>query len=548
VFVDVARDANRGDGLNGISAIAISPDGAHIYTTALGADAVVAFSRDIARGTLSIVQVQRDGIGGVDGLGGATHLAVSPDSAHVYVAARFDRAITVFGRDPMTGALLLIETQRDGTGGVEGLRGVGAVAMSPDGVHLYAAGRDDDAIAVFRRDAVTGMLAFVEVQREGVSGVESLDEPFAVTVSPDGGHLYAAARRGNALVVFERNPTTGALTFVEAQQDGAGGVEGLAGAVSVVASPDGLHVYVAGAADDAVAVFARNGATGALTFVEAQQNGVGGVAGLRGAFSVATSPDGAHVYATGLEDDALVVFGRDPTTGELQALQVQRDDVRGVNGLSGAMAAGVSPDGTHVYVVGFDDAAVAVFRTLLVACGSAPEPACLRPAVQEAATLQLRDRSPDARDSIVWKWLQGATVWSEAFGNPRNGITDYVLCVYDESAAPQPVIQMSAPAGSTCGKTRCWRRTVAGFRYGNKKRNHGGIRRMALTEGPIGLSRIVVIGRGRNIGMPRLPLTPKVTVQLKTANGGCWFAEYDVPIVSVPHRFRARSTHRWQSR
>jgi DNA-binding beta-propeller fold protein YncE len=57
------------------------------------------------------------------------------------------------------------------------------------------------------------------------------------------------------------------LTFVEFQQDGVDGVDGLGVAAGVDISPDGKHVYVTGAGDDAVAVFSRNTATGALTFV-----------------------------------------------------------------------------------------------------------------------------------------------------------------------------------------------------------------------------------------------------------------------------------------
>jgi hypothetical protein len=45
------------------------------------------------------------------------------------------------------------------------------------------------------------------------------------------------------------------LTFFEFQQDGVGGVDGLDFAFGVDVSPDGKHVYVTGAGDDAVAVF-----------------------------------------------------------------------------------------------------------------------------------------------------------------------------------------------------------------------------------------------------------------------------------------------------
>ncbi len=91
-------------------------------------------------------------------------------------------------------------------------------------------------------------------------------------------------------------------------RDGVGGVDGLFGARSVTVSPDGAHVYAAGVSDDAVAVFSRDPGTGALTFVEGLRDGGDGVAGLFGAFSVTVSPDGAHVYAAGQFDNAVAVF------------------------------------------------------------------------------------------------------------------------------------------------------------------------------------------------------------------------------------------------
>ena len=93
--------------------------------------------------------------------------------------------------------------------------------------------------------------------------------------------------------------------------------DGLNGAYSVAVSPDGKHLYAAGADDDAVAVFSRDAATGRLTYVEMQQDGTGGSDGLNGAVSVTVSPDGKHLYAAGYEDDAVAVFRRDAATGSL---------------------------------------------------------------------------------------------------------------------------------------------------------------------------------------------------------------------------------------
>jgi 6-phosphogluconolactonase (cycloisomerase 2 family) len=173
--------------------------------------------------------------------------------------------------------------QRDGVGGVAGLRGALAVAASPDGAHVYATGSSDHAVAVFGRNPLVGRLTFVQAQFDGGSGVDGLNGlvgTSAVVVSPDGGNVYTASATDSAVAVFRRNSATGALTFVEAQRDGVGGADGLNGAWGLAVSPDDAHVYVGSAFDRAVAAFRRNSATGALTFVEAQFNGVAGVGGL----------------------------------------------------------------------------------------------------------------------------------------------------------------------------------------------------------------------------------------------------------------------------
>ncbi len=179
--------------------------------------------------------------------------------------------------------LIFVGSEFDGVSGVTGLMGARSAAVSPDGAHLYVASLEADALAVFGRDALTGALSFVEAQFDNVGGVDGLDGPtgtHAVTLSPDGLNVYVAANTDDALAVFSRDPETGALSFLEVQRDGVGGVDGLNGSWGVTVSADGEHVYVAGFADQAIAVFERDGATGALSFVEAEFNGLGGVIGL----------------------------------------------------------------------------------------------------------------------------------------------------------------------------------------------------------------------------------------------------------------------------
>ena len=129
-------------------------------------------------------------------------MAVSPDGNHVYVAAGFDDAVTVFSRNKRTGALTFVETIKDGVGGVDGLEFAGSVVVSPDGSRVYVAGTDDNALAVFQRDPTTGVLSFLGALKDGKGGVDGLDVVTAVTLSPGGRNVYTAASSDHAIAVF----------------------------------------------------------------------------------------------------------------------------------------------------------------------------------------------------------------------------------------------------------------------------------------------------------------------------------------------------------
>jgi DNA-binding beta-propeller fold protein YncE len=349
--------------------IDVTSDGMQVLVACSSQLAV--FSRDPGTGALAFQEVHRDNLGGVDGLGGAWRVIESPDGAHVYTLASLDDAAAVFSRDPGTGALAFVESYADGVGGVQGQDVPAVVAVSPDGAHLYVGaqewGSTGGSLTVLAVEP-TGDLTFVEEVAEGFGPPDGSVSSRAqgVAVSPDGAHVYATDGTDGAVAAFSRDGGTGALAFVERQEDGVGGVDGLAGAWDVALSPDGAHVYVTGPAEAALAVFERNPGTGALGFVEFEQNDfvLGTVDGLWGGASVAVSPDGANVYVAGQEDEALAVFSRDALTGELDFVEVQRDV--GMAGglpsaLSSAVSVAVSPDGAHVYAAGYDADAVAVF-------------------------------------------------------------------------------------------------------------------------------------------------------------------------------------------
>ena len=146
---------------------------------------------------------------------------LSPDNRHLYVAAITSDAVTVFSREPTLGHLTFVESLRDGGQDgigqpIDRLNGSASVVVSPLGEHVYVAARDDNAIDWFRRDASTGRLTFlgkvIDGQQDGAGKtVDGLNGVMSVTLSPDGSHAYAAGYQENAVAVFHRNSVTGDL-------------------------------------------------------------------------------------------------------------------------------------------------------------------------------------------------------------------------------------------------------------------------------------------------------------------------------------------------
>jgi DNA-binding beta-propeller fold protein YncE len=206
-----ARDAASGrltpieavsTGLAPSRALAPSPDGSHMYVTSFNANAVTAFQRDPATGRLTRLASWRNGVGGVQGLNGAFGIALSGDGASVYVASYYDHSVAIFARDAGTGLLSLVQAVRSGADGVQGLKGARGVVVSRDGAHLWTANRADKSVALFSRDATTGRLGFAEVRRDVVAEWIGMGDVIDPALSPDGRQLYLTSISRNALLVF----------------------------------------------------------------------------------------------------------------------------------------------------------------------------------------------------------------------------------------------------------------------------------------------------------------------------------------------------------
>ncbi len=343
-------------GLESARAVTVSADGRNVYVG--GATSIATFQRNTkdgqltqAAGPLGCVSSAVSGCGHALGLSGVSQIALTPDGRHLYAVSSIANSVTGFSRDPATGALTQLKgaagcVRPGGLGGCAsgvGLLGATALAIAPDGRSLYVAGRDADAVASFSIDPTGGALLQLGGKQACLRGGNdpgtcmsgrALAGVDALAIAPDGATLYAAAKDADAVAVLQRDATTGALT----QQPGPTGCIRLAGGLgcttgralaqpsALAIAPGGRDVYVASASGNAVSILQRDPAGGLLS----QPAGVAGCIG-QGVADCASAPlltapsalaiggDGTSLTVATTGDGAILTLHRDVTTGVLAA-------------------------------------------------------------------------------------------------------------------------------------------------------------------------------------------------------------------------------------
>lgn len=374
-IVTFTRDAGTGllsyastlypPSLSSPTGAALSADGLYLYVADFG---VSVFSRNPATGALTFVELE-PATNGFD-------LVLSPAEDFVYLTIPVEGGMVTFSRDAVTGELThvedlpfgrawevtmtadgsylftdasaLIALKRDpglGTLSVQqimaGIPWVRDTVVSPDQSFVYTLGRS--AVLVYERDPGTEALTLLGGVQSGLEGADIFDA-VALVLTSGGEHLYVHGR--DRVSVYERDAGTGGLTALESHIDDTAGVDGLDDADTSVLSPDEAYLYLAGETDDAIAVFQRDAGTGRLTFLDAEELSPLGHAT---PISPAVSPDGHHLYVAARESDALLVYDRDDVTGLLTHVASYVNGQGGQAHLDGVWAVAVSPDGQFVY-------------------------------------------------------------------------------------------------------------------------------------------------------------------------------------------------------
>ena len=159
--------------------------------------------------------------------------------------------------------------------------------------------------------------------------------------------------------------------------------------------------------------------------------------------------------------------------------------------------------------------------------------------------LVMKDRTPDGRDLVQWKWSAPGAPLPVELGDPTTGDPvsgpNYRFCIYDGTSSH--VLGGAAPAGGRCGLKSCWKGLAdVKLDYRDRELTPGGIGRLAVRPGGTRAGKLTVKAMGEHLAMPALDaLVLPLRVQLQSGTGACWEATFTTPSESSAAQFRARS-------
>jgi DNA-binding beta-propeller fold protein YncE len=289
-------------------AIKVSPDGSKVFVTGTSQGnsydyETVAYAAATG-GQLWLARYYGPG----NGFDKAVALAVSPDGSKVFVtgsswSTAHQRDYATIAYNANTGARLWAQRYNGpGYDARDNNDDAWAIATSPDGSRVYVTGGSQSSTfmdyTTIAYDAASG--AQVWLSRYDAPPHDE-DVPSAIAVSPDGSKIFVTGRSNGVNYTYLTvgyNAADGSILWTDWIR--LEGEEALANALAV--SPDGTHVFVTGigpvnrASSYAYVTYSYDAATGARQWLRTY---TGPTAYADSATAVAVDPDGSKLYVTG---------------------------------------------------------------------------------------------------------------------------------------------------------------------------------------------------------------------------------------------------------
>lgn len=184
--------------------ISVSLDNRFVLVNDLGADRVVIYQLDAARGKL--IPNYAAPFAQLHAGAGPRHLDFHPSGKFVYVINELAAMVTVFAYDPRLGALEPRQIISTLPSDWNGTKSCADIHVHPSGKFLYSSNRGHDSIALFEIDETTG--ALTAIGHEPTQG----GQPRNFAIDPSGLFLLAENQDSDTVVSFHIDLERGTLT------------------------------------------------------------------------------------------------------------------------------------------------------------------------------------------------------------------------------------------------------------------------------------------------------------------------------------------------
>ncbi|MFN8940152.1 MAG: lactonase family protein [Acidobacteriota bacterium] len=184
-------------------AAVLSPDHRFLFVPDLGLDQVFGYLVDSKQGKLTPADPPATPI--TPG-SGPRHMAFHPNGKFAYVNSEMGSLVTAFAFTPAAGRLRQFQVISTLPRGFAKPNNTAEIEVHPNGKFLYVSNRGHDSIAVFRVDAKTGKLTFLEhAPSQG-----SIPRNFAI--DPTGNYMFVANQNTGNIALLKIDQKNGRLT------------------------------------------------------------------------------------------------------------------------------------------------------------------------------------------------------------------------------------------------------------------------------------------------------------------------------------------------
>lgn len=136
---------------------------------------------------------------------GPRHMDFSPDEKHAYIMNELSNTVTVADFNPKSGSLTEIQIIPTLPAEFKNFNKTSEIEVHPNGKFVYGSNRGHDSIVVYQRDPNTGKLTFLQHAPCGGK------TPRHFAIDPSGKWLLCGHQDSNTLSVLSLNPETGLL-------------------------------------------------------------------------------------------------------------------------------------------------------------------------------------------------------------------------------------------------------------------------------------------------------------------------------------------------